>query len=822
MDNDPLANYNMKNIYHYLIFLYCLLSSLPVFSTVVVQGELKKWHKVTLVVTGPTESETGLLNPFTDYRLNVTFSLGSKTYVVPGYFAADGDAANTGATSGNVWLVHFSPDSVGTWSYQVSFRSGTKVAIDTNLSAGIAVAPDGTTGTFLIEANDKSLPDLRAKGRLEYVNKHYLQWKETGEYYIKGGADSPENFLGYYGFDNTADSGGVTTSLNGTASFTSAMGSFLYAGDGLHHFEPHATDWNTGDPDWGGGKGEAIIGALNYLSSKGMNTFSFLTMNIIGDGREVFPYVNYNGQAAPQDDRLRFDCSKLAQWEMVFEHAQNKGLNLSFKTQERENDDLLDGGIMGDERKMYYRELIARFSHHLAISWNLGEEYDAMVVLNDPQLLVLKACAQYFRDTDPYDHHIVVHTYPNEWNLVYTPMLGTNSVLTGTSLQVDYNEVHQLSLDWINKSDLANKPWVVANDEQGSANDGVRPMGASNNFANIRKYTIWGNLTAGGGGNELYFGYAYTNSDLNCEDWRSRETMWDYVKIAVDFFSALPITEMANHDELIANPTNTNDRYCFAKPGENYVIYLPDGGTVDLDLTLESGIFDVFWFNPRTAGSLALGPVTTVYGGAIHNLGIPPSDITNDWVAWVIYQGPSPLASAWGNLKALQHNDAVVLEWIDQELVNLDRFEVFRKIPSGNWEHIGDRRSQPNGTDNFVYSFQDQGLTVGNWYYQVRKFDLEGKENRSPVVEVLFQETNPLFDIQPNPFSDFLHLSFSDNLPQGANLSISTLEGKVVKSHILPSGQYTFDWNLDALAPGIYYLKINVAGEVGYSRVVKL
>ena len=41
------------------------------------------------------------VNPFLDYRLNVTFShkKSAKEYLVPGFFAADGNAANTSATN---------------------------------------------------------------------------------------------------------------------------------------------------------------------------------------------------------------------------------------------------------------------------------------------------------------------------------------------------------------------------------------------------------------------------------------------------------------------------------------------------------------------------------------------------------------------------------------------------------------------------------------------------------------------------------------------------------------------------------------------------
>ena len=62
-----------------------------------------------------------------------------------------------------------------------------------------------------------------------------------------------------------------------------------------------------------------MIGALNYLASKGMNSVYFLTMNIEGDGKDVYPYTSY-------EERFRFDCSKLAQWEIVFDHMDKLGL----------------------------------------------------------------------------------------------------------------------------------------------------------------------------------------------------------------------------------------------------------------------------------------------------------------------------------------------------------------------------------------------------------------------------------------------------------------------------------------------------------------
>ena len=88
------------------------------------QGDLKKWHKVTLVFDGPNTNEMDGNNPFLNYRLDVTFTNGDKTYEVPVFYAADGNAAETSASKGNKWMVRFTPYKIGTWNYNVSFKQG--------------------------------------------------------------------------------------------------------------------------------------------------------------------------------------------------------------------------------------------------------------------------------------------------------------------------------------------------------------------------------------------------------------------------------------------------------------------------------------------------------------------------------------------------------------------------------------------------------------------------------------------------------------------------------------------------------------------------
>lgn len=572
-------------------------------SQVDIGGQLRVWHDVTLTVDGPFAKEQGgSVNPFSDYRFDVTFTKGNQTYVVPGYFAADGNAANTSATEGDRWRVHFAPPESGTWNYEINFQQGNNVAIASNPNAGTSVAGlDGLSGSFQVSSSNKGGDDFRGKGRLQYVGERYLQHAGSGEYFLKGGPGSPENFLGYYQFDNTTDYGGLSVDLI----------------DGLHRYQPHVNDWNSGDPTWQGGKGKGIIGALNYLNSEDMNTIYMLTFNTSnGDGQEVFPWVSPNQQQ-------QYDVSKLAQWEILFDHADKQGIALHLLTQETENDRALDGGALGNERKLYYRELIARFSHHLGITWNLGEENTN----SDSQR---QAFADYIRDLDPYDSHVVVHTYPGQKNAVYTPLLG-NEDFTGAALQVSSpSAVNNSVLQWIDKSQASGQPWVVSLDEIGPATRGAVPDAIDPNHDEVRGPVLWGTLMAGGAGVEWYFGYNFDHNDLDAEDWRSRDELWDQTDHALDFFrNHLPYWRMESMDGIT---TATND-YVFGAVGDIYAVYLPKGGSTQIDLP--QGDYSVSWYDPRNGGGLSNGSIAQISGGQNVPFGNAPNNTSQDWVALI-------------------------------------------------------------------------------------------------------------------------------------------------------------------------------------------
>ena len=611
-------------------------------------GDFKPWHRVELRCTGYEASELDD-ETFTDHRLNVVFSQRNKEYLVPGHFAADGNAAESSATDGGVWRAYFMPPTVGQWQYRVSFRQGNEIAVSNNANAGEPILElDGKTGSFDVRASNVQSSDMRTKGLLEHRRgERYLRHAGSQSIYIEAGMDSPENIFGYFEFDNTIKNrGGSCKGL-------------------LHQFPSHERDWNNGDPSWKNGRGKSLIGLVNYITSKGVNAVYIMAMTVKGDGCDAHPWVDYDG------NRKAFDVSKLDQWETVLGHMTQRGLLIHMVTQETENDRLLNNGNLGFERKLYYRELISRFGHHPALQWNLGEE-------NRNSANQIKDFADYIRDLDPYNHPLFMHTWPGDYGR-YEPLLGHPTfdgptIQTGNIPSRPAGGVYGLTREWIDRSTAAGSPWVVTMTE---ASGGEVPRPNEKIDGHQRTYWMWANVMAGGGGFEWYLknngsGHAY---DLAVEDLREFDSFWEQSGYLAKFFSEIVQDDLGINLQSLTpdnDVTSTDTDWVLAAPGQAYILFLREGGSTELNLPDRSN-YNVLWFNPRT-GETSNGGVIT--GPGEQNIGTPPSQTNQDWVVVI------SLDEQRGNL----HPDIV-------SVMDIDPRDIER-TPSNGWTDsysVGDK-----------------------------------------------------------------------------------------------------------------------------------
>ncbi len=351
--------------------------------TVEVSGEARLWHTVTLTVDGPETSETAEPNPFTHYRVEAALAAPSgKEWTVPGFFAADGNAAETGAEAGNLWRVRFTPDEEGEWKYAIRMSEGrgrrrpwrrafSPWARPTRPHRTSAPRARCVTSTSAISSS----PVPAGASSKAAPTRPRTSWPTR--------ISTPPAFA----------AASIPTSSTST-SRTSRTGRTAT--------RPGAT-----------AEGKGIIGALNYLSSQGVNSIYFLTQNVNGDGDDVWPWI------AP-DDFTRFDVSKLEQWEIVFEHADNLGIQLHVVTAETENDRLLERrrSRAGPATLLPRTRRALRPSPRPAVEPGRGDQ--------EHPRPAEAAFARYIHSIDPYDHPVVVHTFavPDRHEKTYGPLLG--------------------------------------------------------------------------------------------------------------------------------------------------------------------------------------------------------------------------------------------------------------------------------------------------------------------------------------------------------------------------------------------------------------
>jgi hypothetical protein len=265
-----------------------------------------------------------------------------------------------------------------------------------------------------------------------------------------------------------------------------------------------------------------------------------------------------------------------------------------------------DQGIVGNightRLKRYWRYLIARYAAY-NVEWNLfgevqefGDSLQIMgLKLGTDYLTIFLDYADLTRRWDPYGHLLSTHTVGD-----LEPEFASQSTLDYITLQRPTAETSEyLSYD---------KP--VFNPEYGGYEDAPPPHGAD---PDTIRTMIWDIRMRGG-----YFAYETWGSDLESPGALYSQLNNEFFRDHARFWL------LEHHPELFDGIPG------LANPGQEYVVYLEDGGEVTVDLSTGRGtsvlLYDVEWYNPRT-GEISSEGIT--FGGTTVSFDAPD---TNDWV----------------------------------------------------------------------------------------------------------------------------------------------------------------------------------------------
>jgi len=183
----------------------------------------------------------------------------------------------------------------------------------------------------------------------------------------------------------------------------------------------------------------------------------------------------------------------------------------------------------------------------------------------------------------------------------------------------------------------------------------------------------------------------------------------------------------------------------------------------------------------------------------------------------------TPLPVQFTSFNAAKSNNTVVLNWATASEMNNDRFEIEKSSDNKNFVTIGDVKGAGNSSLTLNYTFTDMNLLNGTSYYRLKQIDLDGNTSFSKTLIVTNTVAKNISTMLPNPFSNELNIHVNSSVNTPATIELIDMLGKVHYSgvELLSSGDNKININTQQLNNGIYFVRVNINGEVTTQKIIK-
>jgi hypothetical protein len=169
----------------------------------------------------------------------------------------------------------------------------------------------------------------------------------------------------------------------------------------------------------------------------------------------------------------------------------------------------------------------------------------------------------------------------------------------------------------------------------------------------------------------------------------------------------------------------------------------------------------------------------------------------------------------------------VVLNWSTATETNNHMFEIERKNGNDEYFTVGYVNGAGTTTEPQNYSYADNTVEVGKYYYRLKQIDFDGRNQYSNEVEI--NVNGPLsFDLAqnyPNPFNPTTNIKYS--VPEAGNVKLSVYntvgeEVAILVDGFNESGFFEVSFNASSLPSGVYLYKLQSANSVQTRKMMLL
>lgn len=162
------------------------------------------------------------------------------------------------------------------------------------------------------------------------------------------------------------------------------------------------------------------------------------------------------------------------------------------------------------------------------------------------------------------------------------------------------------------------------------------------------------------------------------------------------------------------------------------------------------------------------------------------------------------------SLTAIKNNGATTLNWSTQQEVNSSYFSVQRSANGINWQGIAQVPAAGNSNTTLHYTFTDAHPLRGINLYRLQMVSMDNKISYSESRRLNFDTDNP-YSVYPNPAKNIVWVTGS-GAAVSTDVQVINGAGIPVMQKQMMTGEQPISLNVANLKPGVYYLKISVAG----------